>query len=404
MANVVRICLAFAAFSLVGVGASVAEGVDKAVKIAVLNDRNSVFSEAGGVGSADAAQMAVDDFGGKLRGQPIELVTMDHQNKLDLGIGLARQIYDQQGVGAIFDIGNSTISLGVQEIARERGKIVIHVGSATADLFGKACSPTSAMWLYDTYSLAQGIAKSIVQQGGNTWFFITANYAFGHAMEEEATRVVNAAGGKVLGSVRHPVGTSDFSSFLLQAQSSGANVIALANSAADTITSIKQAKEFAIDQTLAVPLFYLTSVHALGADASQGVRFITGYYWDNDEGSRAFGRRFADRHGGRMPTDAQAGVYSAVRHYLRAVDAANSLDGLTVMRKMKEMPVDDFYARGAKIRADGRLINDMFLAEAKKPADVKQGWDLLKIVTKLPAAEITRPIVDGGCTHLDPSP
>ena len=392
--------LAFAAWA----GVAQAQ-VTKEVTIAIMNDKSSVFSDAGGVGGVIAAQLAAEDAGGKVRGQPIKILGPDHQNKLDVGIALARQMYDQQGVDAIMDIGNSAISLAVQEIARERGKILIHSGSATADVFGKACAPTSAMWLYDTYSLAQGIAKSIVAQGGDSWYFVTADYAFGHAMEAEVTKIVKAAGGKVLGSVRHPVGTMDFSSFLFQAQSSGAKVIALANASGDTVTSIKQAREFKIgegDQKLAVLIFYLTSVHALGPQATQGVQYLTGYYWDRDDASRAFGKRFAERHGGKMPTQAQAAVYSEVKHYLRAVDAANSLDGLTVMRKMKEIPVDDFFAPGAKVRPDGRLNNGYWLAEVKKPSEVKQGWDLLKIKARVNAEDVLRPIADGGCTKLDP--
>ena len=389
------------------VSTAAAEPITKPVTIAVLNDKSSVFADAGGVGSVIAAQLAVDDAGGKVRGQPVVLLAPDHQNKTDIGVNLARSLYDQQGVDAIFDIGNSAISLAVQELSRERGKVLVHVGSATADIFGKACSPVGAMWLYDTYSLAQGIAKAIVQQGGDSWYFITADYAFGTAMQAEVAKVVAAAGGKVLGSVKHPVGTMDFSSFLLQAQGSNAKVIALANASGDTVTNIKQAREFQIGegkQKLAVLIFYLTSVHALGAEATQGVQYLTGYYWDNDDASRAFGKRFAAKNGGRMPTQAQAGVYSAVRHYLRAADAANDNDGLTVMRKMKDMPVDDFFAPGARIRADGRLMNDMLLAEVKKPADVKTGWDLLMVKGKVKAEDIMRPVSEGGCTRLDPQP
>jgi branched-chain amino acid transport system substrate-binding protein len=401
-----RSILRSAAALLFAASAGLAQAqINKEIVIADLNDKSSVFSDAGGVGGVVAAQLAIDDMGGKIRGWPVKLLGPDHQNKLDVGVALARQMYDQQGVDAIFDIGNSAISLAVQEIARERGKILIHTGSATADVFGKACSPTSAMWLYDTYSLAQGIAKAIVAQGGDSWYFITADYAFGHAMEAEVAKIVKASGGKVLGSVKHPVGTMDFSSFLFQAQSSGAKIIALANASGDTVTSIKQAREFKIgegDQKLAVLIFYLTSVHALGPEATQGVQYLTGYYWDNDDASRAFGKRFAEKSGGKMPTQAQAVVYSAVKHYLRAVDAANSLDGLTVMRKMKEMPVDDFFAPGAMVRPDGRLNNGYWLAEVKKPSEVKQGWDLLKIKGRVKAEDVMRPIADGGCTHLDP--
>ena len=384
-----------------------AEPITKPLTIAVLNDKSSVFSDAGGVGSVAAAQLAIEDVGGKVRGQPVVLLAPDHQNKTDIGVNLARNLYDQQGVSAIFDIGNSSISLAVQDLARERGKIVVHVGSATADVFGKACSPTGAMWLYDTYSLAQGVAKSIVRQGGDTWFFITADYAFGIAMQAEVSKVVTAAGGKVLGSVKHPVGTMDFSSFLLQAQASGAKIIALANASGDTVTNIKQAREFQIGegkQKLAVLIYYLTSVHSLGPEAMQGVQYLAGYYWDHNDASRAFAKRFAAKHGGKMPTHAQAGVYSAVLHYLRAVEAANDNDGLTVMRKMKATPVNDFFAPGARIRADGRLMNDMLLVEAKGPKEVKSEWDLLTVKGTIKAEDIMRPISEGGCTRLDPPP
>ena len=385
-------------------GSALAEPITKPLAIAVLNDKSSVFSDAGGTGAVVAAQLAIDDIGGKVRGQPVKLLGPDHQNKTDIGVSLARDLYDQQGVDAIFDIGNSAISLGVQNLARERGKVLVHVGSATADVFGKQCAPTAAMWLYDTYSLAQGIAKAVVKDGGDTWFFITADYAFGIAMQAEVSKVVTAAGGKVLGAVRHPVGTMDFSSFLLQAQSSGAKVIALANASGDTVTNIKQAREFQIGegkQKLAVLIFYLTSVHALGAEATQGVQYLEGYYWDYDDASRDFGKRFMAKHG-KMPTHSQAGVYSAVKHYLRAAEAANDNNGLTVMRQMKAMPVDDFFAPGAKVREDGRLMNDMLLAEVKKPSEVKGEWDLLKIKGKVKAADIMRPLSEGGCTQLDP--
>ncbi|MGX9393447.1 ABC transporter substrate-binding protein [Nitrobacteraceae bacterium UC4446_H13] len=399
--------IAVALFALGLVTRVSAEPITKPVTIAVLNDKSSVFSDAGGVGSVAAAQLAIEDVGGKVRGQPVVLLAPDHQNKTDIGVNLARNLYDQQDVSAIFDIGNSSISLAVQDLARERGKIVVHVGSATADVFGKSCSPTGAMWLYDTYSLAQGVAKSIVRQGGDTWFFITADYAFGIAMQAEVSKVVTAAGGKVLGSVKHPVGTMDFSSFLLQAQASGAKIIALANASGDTVTNIKQAREFQIGegkQKLAVLIYYLTSVHSLGPEAMQGVQFLSGYYWDHNDASRAFAKRFAAKHGGKMPTHAQAGVYSAVLHYLRAVEAANDNDGLTVMRKMKATPVNDFFAPGARIRADGRLMNDMLLVEAKGPKEVKSEWDLLTVKGTIKAEDIMRPISDGGCTRLDPPP
>ncbi|MFC0283135.1 ABC transporter substrate-binding protein [Camelimonas abortus] len=379
----------------------------KELKIAVLNDKSSVFSDAGGVASVKAAQLAADDFGGEINGMKIVVLGPDHQNKTDIGAQLARQMYDQEGVEAIFDIGNSAISLAVQDIARERGKIVVHSGSATADVFGKACSPTGAMWLYDTYSLAKGLAKSVVEQGGKTWFFITADYAFGHAMQNEVTRVVEANGGKVLGSVRHPVGTMDFSSFLMQAQASGADIVAFANASGDTVTSLKQAREFQVgegNQKLGVLIFYLTSVHALGPRATQGVQYLSGYYWDRDDASREFAKRF-EAVTGKKPDHTHAAVYSSVRHYLQAVKDSRSTDGLTVMRKMKETPVNDFFANGARIRADGRLMNDMLLVEVKAPEEVKNGeWDLLKIRQVVKADDIMRPLSEGGCKHLDPAP
>jgi len=378
----------------------------KSLNIAVLNDKSSVFSDAGGVRSVRAAELAAEDFGGEINGMKIKVLGPDHQNKTDMGASLARQMYDQEGVEAIFDIGNSAISLAVQDIARERGKIVVHSGSATAEVFGKACSPTGAMWLYDTYSLAKGLAKSVVEQGGKTWYFITADYAFGHAMQNEVTKVVEANGGKVLGAVRHPVGTMDFSSFLMQAQASGADIVAFANASGDTVTSLKQAREFQVgegDQKLGVLIFYLTSVHALGAKATQGVQYLSGYYWDHDDESRAFAKRFAAVNDGRMPDHTHAAVYSSVKHYLQAVKDSKSTDGKTVMRKMKETPVNDFFAHGAKIRADGRLMNDMLLVEVKKPEEVKNGeWDLLKVKQVVKADDIMRPIAEGGCTRLDP--
>lgn len=412
MHRIIARCLASGLALGLAVAAPLAPGfakdLDKPVNIAVLNDKSSVFADPGGIGSVWAAELAIEDFGGKVGGQPIKVLGPDHQNKADIGAQLARQLYDREDVSALFDIGNSAISLAVNDIARERGKIVVHTGSATADVFGKACAPTSAMWLYDTYSLAKGLAKSAVEQGGKKWFFITADYAFGHAMQSAVTKVVEANGGKIIGSVRHPVGVMDYSSFLMQAQASGADIVAFANASGDTVNSLKQAREFQVgqgDQKLGVLIFYLTSVHSLGAEATQGVQYLSGYYWDRDDASRALAKRYQAKSGGKIPDHNHVAVYSAVKHFLRAVEATGTTDGVTVMRKMKELPLDDAFSPGAKIRPDGRLMNDMLLVEVKTPDEVKNGeWDLLKIRQVVKADDIMRPMAEGGCTQLDPAP
>lgn len=366
----------------------------------VLTDLSSAYSDTSGRGSVVAAQLAAEDVSGKVNGVPIEVIRSDHQNKADVGVTTARRAFDVDKVDALVDISNSAVSLGVQDVAREKGKVVLHVGSAHADLYGKACSPTGALWLYDTYALAKGIALANTSGPGDTWFFITANYAFGNAMEEEVRKVVTASGGKVLGSVKHPVGNPDFSSFVVQAQSSGAKVIGLANASSDTVNAIKQAGEFGLikgGQKLAALIFYIQSVKAVGPAQAQGLRFLTGYYWDRDDASRAFAERFAARMNGMMPSQAHAGVYSATAHYLKSIAAAKSDDGRTVMQAMKKLPVEDFFAGKATLREDGRLMKDMLLVEVKKPAEVKQPWDLLKVVKTVPAAEIIRPVSEGGC-------
>mgnify|MGYP001222913500 CR=1 FL=1 len=387
-------------------GTASADISDGVVRISVMNDQSGQYSDGAGPGSVAAARIAIEEFGGKVAGVPIELVVTDHQNKADIAAVQARSLYDTGKVDVIADLANSAVSLAVQDIARERGKAVLHVGSAHADLYGKACSPTGALWIYDTHSLAEGLTRAVVADGGTSWFFITADYAFGKAIQAEATKILESVGGKVVGSVVHPVNTPDFASFLLQAQGSGAKLVALANAGMDTPNAIKQAKEFGITaggQKLAVLIFYITSVKAVGAENAQGLQFLTAYYWDHDDASRAFAKRFAELRDGRMPNQNQAGVYSAVRHYLRAVEAAASDDGLTVMRKMKELPVDDFIGRGATIRPDGRLQNDMMLAEVKAPKDIRGEWDLLTIRQTVKGADILRPIAEGGCNHLDPA-
>ena len=389
-----------------GAAAQAGKPLDRPIRLAVMNDQSSVYAASGGPGTAAAVRLAIEDFGGKVADVPIELRVYDHQNKADLGSSLASQAYDLDGVDAIFDIGNSGISLAVQEIARKRGKVLIHVGSAHDALYGKACCPTSALWTYDTYSLAHGLTQAVYEQGGTSWFFITADYAFGTAMQGEATKVLEGLGGKVLGSVRHPVGAADFSSYLVQAAASGATTIALANAAGDTVNAAKQAFEFGIGkgkQKLATLIFYLSSVHELGPESIGGLQYLTAFYWDRDERSRRLGRRFAALRGGSMPTQTQAGNYSAAAHYLKAVAATRSRDGLTVMRQMKATPADDDYAQGAVLRQDGRLMKDYLLAEVKQPSEVKAGWDLLTVREVVPAAKVIRPIADGGCPFLDPA-
>ncbi len=375
------------------------------IRIAVMNDQSSAYSGTGGAGTVAAVRLAAEDMGYKAGSFAVEVLVYDHQNKTDIGAALASRAYDQEGVDAIFDIGNSAVSLAVQEIARQRGKIVIHCGSAHEALYGKACSPTGAQWTYDTYSLAHGLTQSIVDAGGKTWFFITADYAFGTAMQSEATAVLTAAGGKVVGSVRHPVGTSDFSAYIVQAQSSGASIIALANASADTVNAAKQAAEFGVlrgGQKLATLIFYINSVHELGPQAA-GLQYLESWYWDLNDETRAFTKRFAASRTGTVPNQTQAGNYSAVLHYLRAVAATGSRDGLTVMRQMKATPVNDAYARNTLLRADGRLMKDYYLVQVKQPAEVRAGWDLLQIEKTIPAASVIRPMAEGGCTRLDPA-
>jgi branched-chain amino acid transport system substrate-binding protein len=393
-----------AAMGLATVRSANAQGTGP-IRIAVMTDQNSVYSATGGAGTIAAVKLAVEDMRGTAAGQPIEVLTYDHQNKTDIGLALAIQAYDRDNVDAIFDIGNSAISLAVQEAARQRGKIVVHVGSAHDGLYGRSCSPTGALWTYDTYSLAHGLTKSIFGQGGRSWFFITADYAFGAAMQTEATRVLQELGGTVLGSVRHPVGVADFSSYLLRARASGATTIALANASGDTVNAVKQAFEFGVGQDkqgLAVLLFYLSAVKELGAQA-RGLRYLESWYWDMDDQSRALARRYAAVRNGAMPNQVQAGNYSAVLHYLRSVDATNSRDGFTVMRRMKAVPVNDAYCRNTPLRSDGRLMKDYYLAEVKAPEDRQGPWDLLRIKETVHAGDVIRPLREGGCTYLDPA-
>jgi len=373
---------------------------DGLVKIGVLTDMSSLYTDITGAGSVVAARMAVEDSGIEKRGFKVEIVSADHQNKPDVGSQIARQWYDADKVDAIVDVPNSGVALAVNQLTREKGKAFLASGPATADLTGKACSPNTVHWAYDTWMLANGTSSAIVKTGGDTWFFLTADYAFGQAMERDAEAVVLKNGGKVLGKVRHPLNTQDFSSFLLQAQASKAKIIGLANAGGDMVNSIKQAAEFGIvkgGQNLAGLLVFITDVHSLGLNAAQGLILTNTFYWDLNDGTRAFAKRFAERDKGIHPTMIHAGVYSSILHYLKAVEALKSDDGTKVIAKMKETPTDDpLFGRGT-IRADGRKIHPAYLVEVKKPSESKYPWDYYKIRATIPADQAFRPLKDGDC-------
>ena len=370
------------------------------VKIGVLNDRSGVYADLAGEGSVVAAKMAVEDFGAADKDINVEIVSADHQNKPDVGSTIARQWYDEQGVDVIADVPTSSVALAVNEITREKNKIMLNSGAGTTELTGAQCSPNTVHWTYDTFALANGTGGAMVREGGKKWFFITADYAFGHSLEEETIKVVEAAGGEVVGKVRHPFPGTDFSSYLLQAQSSGADVIGLANAGGDTINAVKQASEFGITQggqDLAGLLIFLTDIHALGLPTAQGLVLTEAFYWDLNDGTRDWSKRFAERHGGKMPTMVQAGVYASVLHYLKAVEATGGKDSTAVMAKMKEMPSDDPLFGKGQIEANGRHIHDMYLFRVKAPDASKGEWDYYDTVTTIPAADAFRPVEESGC-------
>jgi branched-chain amino acid transport system substrate-binding protein len=366
-----------------------AEITKDTIRIGVLTDMSSLYADLSGAGAVEAARMAVADVNGTLNGKKIEIVSADHQNKPDVATSIARKWFDQDGVDMIVDLTTSSVALAVQEVARGKNKAVLISGAASSDLTGKACAPTSIHWTYDTVALANGTGSAVVKAGGDTWFFLTADYAFGHALERDTATIVKASGGKVLGQVRHPLNSSDFSSFLLQAQASGAKVIGLANAGGDTVNTIKQAAEFGIvqgGQKLAGLLVFLTDVKSLGLKTANGLQLTEAFYWDQNDETRAFSKRFAEKIG-RPPTMIQAGDYAAVKHWLEAVKATDTLDGVTVIKKMKETPVNDFMTKNGKIREDGRLVRDMYLFEVKKPEESKSDWDLYKLVRTIPGED-----------------
>jgi branched-chain amino acid transport system substrate-binding protein len=389
------------AAALAAGAAQAEEKSDGVVKIGVLSDMSSLYADLAGQGSVAAARMAVEDFGAEKKGLKVEIVSADHQNKPDVGSNIVRQWIDVDKVDVIVDVPTSSVALAVNEVVREKNKVFLVSGAASSDLTGPKCSPNTVHWTYDTWALANGTGKALVKTGGDSWFFITADYAFGHALERDTAAVVEANGGKVLGRVRVPLNTSDFSSYLLQAQQSKAKIIGLANAGGDTINSIKQAAEFGIvagGQNLAGLLVFITDVHALGLQTAQGLIMTEAFYWDRNDASRAFAKRFAPLYKGNMPTMVQAGVYAAVTHYLKAVEALkDDSDGKAVVAKMKEMPTDDPLFGKGTIRADGRKIHDMFLFEVKKPSESKGPWDYYKLRATIPAAEAFRPLKDGNC-------
>ncbi len=370
------------------------------VKIGILNDRSGLYADIAGEGSVVAAKMAIEDFKAAAKGIKVDVVSADHQNKSDVAVNKAREWYDQEGVDAIFDVPNSGVALAVSAITQEKNKIFIDSGAATSDLTGAKCSPNTLHWTYDTWQLAHGTGSATVKAGGDTWFFITADYAFGQALERDTSAVVIAEGGKVLGSVKAPLNTQDFSSYLLQAQSSGSKVVGLANAGGDTINSIKQAAEFGIvqgGQKLAGMLVFLTDIHSLGLKTAQGLVLTASFYWDLNEGTRAFADRFM-KDAGRRPTMIQAGVYASVLHYLKGVEAAGSAkDALKVVAKMKEIPTDDPLFGKGSVRADGRVLHDSYLFEVKKPEELKGPWDYYKLISTTPADKAFRPMSEGGC-------
>ena len=372
------------------------------VKIGVINDQSSIYADLSGMGGVEAARMAIEDAGGSVLGQKIELLSADHQNKADVATSIVNKWLDVDGVDLVSDLPNSSAMLAVQEVLRQKKKALVIVSTgATSDFTGSKCSPYGLHWTYDTYALAAGTGRELVKQGGDTWYFLTADYAFGHALERDVSNFVKAAGGKVVGAVRHPFPNQDFSSFLLQAQASKAKIIGMANAGGDTINTIKQAAEFGIvkgGQKLAGLLVFISDVHSLGLNAAQGIVLTTGFYWDRDEETRKWSRRFFERRKA-MPTMTHAGVYSSVSHYLKAVKAAGTKDPLKVAAKMRELPVQDFFAPNGKLREDGRMVHDMYLVQVKSPAESKYAWDYYKILKTIPGDQAFRPMADGGCAH-----
>lgn len=374
------------------------------IRLGVLTDMSSLYADNGGQGSVVAAQMAVDDFKGKVLGRSIEIVAGDHQNKADIGSAIARRWLENESVEAILDVPNSAVALAVQGITRDKKKLFLATGAATSRLTGDECSPTGIHWTYDTYALAQGTTKAISRLGAKSWFFLSADYSLGLQLEADSRKVIDATGGKVVGAVKHPINTPDFSSFLLQAQASKADVIALADAGGDFINAVKQAGEFGVTrgQKLAGLIVFIADIHSLGLQSAQGLMLSSAFYWDLNDETRAWSKRFIEKTK-KVPTMIHAGTYSAVIHYLKAVEAAGTLDGPTVAAKMRELPVNDFMTRDGKIRQDGRLVRDMYLFRVKSPAESKYQFDYYQLLATIPGDEAFKPMEDGGCPFLKKS-
>ncbi len=378
---------------------ALAQVSDDKVKIGILNDQSGVYADFGGKFSVEAARMAAEDFGGKVLDAPIEIITADHQNKPDIASNIARQWYDTEQVDAIMELTTSSVGLAVQALSKDAKKITINTGAATTELTGKQCSPYGFHWAYDTHMLATGTGGALVEAGGDSWYFLTADYAFGYSLEENTANFVKEKGGQVLGSVRHPLATTDFSSFLLQAQASGAKVIGLANAGLDTQNAIKQANEFGITQggqKLAALLFTIAEVNGLGQETAQGLNLTESFYWNMDDQTRDFGKRFFERTGA-MPNMNHAGTYSAVTQYLKAVQAAGSDETEAVAARLHEMPVDDVFARGGKVQENGRMVKDVYLMEVKKPGESDIPWDYYTIVATIPGEQAYLSAEASGC-------
>ena len=395
----VPVAFGLVAAAVICVGTARAQVSDDVVQIGVLNDQSNVYADLGGQGSVIAARMAIDDVGGKVLGKPIDILVADHQSKADVGASIARQWFNSDKVDLAIGFDNSSVALAVEQVAFQKNRIAIAGAIGTTAFTGKGCTPNEAAWVYDAYALTNTLARSVVKRGQDSWFFITVDYSLGHSLEADATSAVLASGGKVLGSARHPLNTADFSAYLLQAQASGAKVVALANAGGDMTNATKQANEFGLTragQTVVSLLTFITDVHSVGLKAAQGLTFVTAFYWDRDDESRAWSKRFFELHR-RMPTMGQAAVYSAIRHYLRAIEAAGTDEARAVMAKMREIPVDDFYAKNGRVREDGRMVHDMYFVQVKTPEESTGPWDYYKILSTIPGDQAFRPLDEGGC-------
>jgi len=395
----VPLAMGLLATTVIGVGAATAQISDDVVRIGVLNDQSNVYADLGGPGSVIAARMAIEDVGGKVLGKPVDILAADHQSKADVGASIARQWFDADKVDMVIGFDNSSVALAVEQVAFQKNRIAIAGAIGTTAFTGKSCTPNEAAWVYDAYALTNTLARSVVARGQDTWYFITVDYSLGHSLEADATSAVVASGGKVLGSARHPLNTADFSAYLLQAQASGAKVVAMANAGGDMTNATKQANEFGLTragQTVVSLLTFITDVNSVGLKAAQGLTFVTAFYWDRDDESRAWSKRFFELHK-RMPTMAQAAVYSAIRHYLTAIEAAGTDEAKAVMAKMREIPVNDFYAKNGRVREDGRMVHDMYFVQVKTPAESTGPWDYYKILSTIPGDQAFRPLDEGGC-------